>query len=95
MVDALSQKLAHLNPVNPPGPQMVRLQNAPVVKPGVCAIPLLRVIPPGTTDKMTSVRPPVRPREDGGTVKVPAPACEAHLFTNGPLITPAPPAPKQ
>jgi hypothetical protein len=101
-VEALRQKMEHLNQVNAPGPQKFLLpQGAPVFRPRVCAIPLLRVIPPGTTDKMTFVRPPVQPRENSDTVKVPAPACDARLFTNGPAITSAPvpgilrPAPRQ
>ena len=94
MVDALRSKLDHLSLVNPPGPQLLRLPSAPLVKPSVCAVPLLRVIPPGTSDKMTTVRPPVQPREYAGTVKVPAPACDARLFTNGAPITLAPAVPK-
>ncbi len=86
----LRRRIEPLNLVNPPGPQLVRLQGAPVSKPGVCAIPLLHVVPPGTTDKMTVAHPPNRAREDGGTVKVSAPACDEHLFTNGPSLTPAP-----
>lgn len=44
----------------------------------VCAIPLLKAKPPGTTDKMRIVAPPVTAEEASRELKVrvPAPACE-------------------
>lgn len=93
---ALRQRLEKLSLINPPAPPLhtqIRLQNAPVAKPGVCAIPLLHVVPPGTADRMTVAKPPAPIRENGDTVKVPAPPCDEKLFTNGPAVTPAP-APK-
>ncbi len=54
----------------------------PVTLPAnVCAIPLLGVIPTGTTDKMPVIEPQGMVLR-GDTVQVPAPACDAAFFTN-------------
>jgi hypothetical protein len=95
LAEAFRSRLDRMNLVNPPGGSQIRLQGAPVFKPSVCAIPLLNVVPPGTKDRMTVVQPPNPVREDGGTVKVPAPACDEHLFTNGPSVTPVPVLPAE
>ena len=54
--------------------KVIRLAPTAVVAPsGICAIPLLNAIPPGTSDKMHVVNPPAP--SSGDTVQVPAPAC--------------------
>ena len=77
-VDALKKRLLSMNLLNPATPKPMMFA-VPVTTPKVCAIPLLRVIPPGATDKMPVVKPMVNPREL--TVQVPAPACDEALFT--------------
>jgi hypothetical protein len=47
----------------------------------VCSMPLLNVVPPGTSDTMHVVTPQAGARR-GDTVQVPAPACGAAIFTN-------------
>jgi hypothetical protein len=90
IVDALRQQLDHLNPANSGRRTPVRLQGSPALKPGVCAAPLLHAVPPGTADGMTVFPPSGSGRESGDTMKVPAPACDEHLFTNGRAVTPLP-----
>ena len=78
-VDALKKRILSMNLVYPQAPKPIMLAG-PMTTPKVCAIPLLRVIPLGATDKMPVVKPMVNPREL--TVQVPAPACDEALFTN-------------
>jgi hypothetical protein len=47
----------------------------------VCSIPLLNVLPPGTSDTMPAIRPQARVLA-GGSVKIPAPACDSAVFAN-------------
>src|SRR6516225_6228677 len=68
-LDEWKQKAARLNAPNPQNP--ARIEAVPAFKPGVCAVPLINVIPPGTSDKMPKIQPPANPRESSGTVKVP------------------------
>jgi hypothetical protein len=70
-----------MNLLNPPQRLPVVLAGAVVSAPGVCAIPLLRVIPPGTSDKMPAIKPAIKVLK-GDTVQVPAPACGEALSTN-------------
>jgi hypothetical protein len=67
--------------LNPPARMPAVLAGPVVSAPGVCAIPLLRVIPPGTSDKMPAIKPASKVLK-GDTVQVPAPACGESLFTN-------------
>jgi hypothetical protein len=78
-IDTLKRRLLSMNLLNPAGPKPIMLAG-PRTTPKVCAIPLLRVIPPGATARMPVVKPTVHPREL--TVQVPAPACDETLFTN-------------
>jgi hypothetical protein len=77
-VNALKKRMLSLQLLSPAAPKPIMLAG-PVVTPKVCAIPLLRVIPPGAMDKMPVVKPVVNPREL--TVQVPAPACDEALVT--------------
>ena len=72
-VEALKKRMLSMNLLNPP--QRIVLAG-PVMasSPAVCAIPLLRVIPPGTSDKMPAIKPPSKVVK-GDTVQAPAPAC--------------------
>jgi hypothetical protein len=83
-LDEWKQKSARLNLVNLSNP--VRVQEAPASKPTVCAVPLVNVVPPGTQDKIPTVKPPANRRESGDTAKLPAPACEAGAFRNLPQL---------
>jgi hypothetical protein len=79
-VDALKKRILSMNLfVYPQAPKPFMLAG-PMTTPKICAIPLLRVVPPGATYKMPVVKPMVNPREL--TVQVPAPACDEALFTN-------------
>jgi len=49
--------------------------------PKVCSIPLVRVVPPGTNEKMPVIKPQGRVLASD-TVQVPAPACDDAIFTN-------------
>jgi hypothetical protein len=79
-VEALKKRMLSMNLLNPP--QRLVLAGPMVASPPtVCAIPLLRVIPPGTSDKMPATKPAIKVLK-GDTVQVPAPACGESLFTN-------------
>jgi hypothetical protein len=78
--DALKKRLLSMNLLNPPARKPVLLAGTVAAPSKVCAIPLLRVIPPGTSDKMGTFKPNVSAR--GDTIQVPAPACGEALFTN-------------
>jgi hypothetical protein len=80
-LEALKKRLLSMNLLNPPGPKPIVLAGPVTPQSKVCSIPLLRVIPPGTNDKMPVIQPQVRVL-DGDTVRVPAPACNEALFTN-------------
>jgi hypothetical protein len=69
-----------MNLLNPPAPKRIVLAGSVTPPSKVCAIPLLRVIPPGTSDKIQVIKPTVNPREL--TVQVPASASDEALFTN-------------
>jgi hypothetical protein len=80
-VDALKKRMLSMNLLNPPARMPVVLAG-PVAAPSkVCAIPLLRVDPPGTSDKMPAIKPSNKVLT-GDTVQVPAPACGEFSFTN-------------
>jgi hypothetical protein len=79
-LEALKKRILGMNLLNPPAQQPIVLAG-PVTQSKVCAIPLLRVIPPGTTDKVPVIKPQGRILK-GDTVQVPAPACDEALFTN-------------
>jgi hypothetical protein len=72
--DALKKRMQTLNlfSVNPSVPKQIVLAGA--MPPKVCAIPLLRVNPVATNDRMQIMTPHVEPMR-GDTVQVPAPAC--------------------
>ena len=73
--DALRKRILGMNLINPP--QRIVLAGPlaePTVAPKVCAIPLLRIIPPATVDKMPVMKPQGKILA-GDTVQVPAPAC--------------------
>jgi hypothetical protein len=80
-IEALKKRLLSMNLLNPPGPKPIVLAGPVTQQAKVCAIPLLRVIPPGTSDKMPAIKPPSQVLK-GDTVQVPAPACDEALFTN-------------
>jgi len=80
-LDALKKRLLSMNLLNPPGPKPLALAGPVTPQSKVCSIPLLRVIPPGTSDKMPALKPPSKVLT-GDTVQVPAPACDEPLFTN-------------
>jgi hypothetical protein len=79
-LDALKKRILSMNLLNPPQ-RMVLAGPVVASPPTVCAIPLLRVIPPGTSDKMPAIKPAIKVLK-GDTVQVPAPACGESLFTN-------------
>jgi hypothetical protein len=76
--DALKKRIMGMD-LRKPGP--ILLAGPVTAAPKVCAIPLLRVIPPGTGDKMPVIKPQDRVLS-GDTVQVPAPACDGAVFTN-------------
>jgi hypothetical protein len=82
--DALRKRLLSMNLLNLPAPAP---SPAPfvlagvVMRPKICAIPLLNVMPPGTRDAMPTVKPAPAARGEM-VVQVPAPACDATTFTN-------------
>jgi hypothetical protein len=78
-LDALKKRMLSMNLLNPP--QRMVLAGPVASPPKVCAIPLLRVIPPGTSDKMPAIKPASKALK-GDTVQVPAPACGEALFTD-------------
>jgi hypothetical protein len=78
-VDALKKRMLSMNLLNPP--QRMVLAGPVASLPTVCAIRLLRVIPPGTSDKMPAIEPTSKVLK-GDTVQVPAPACGEALLTN-------------
>jgi hypothetical protein len=81
-LEALKKRLLSMNLLNPPGvPKPIVLAGPMTPQSKVCSIPLLRVIPPGTSDKMPAIKPPNKVLK-GDTVQVPAPACDEALFTN-------------
>jgi len=94
MVEAFRQRIKHLNPVRLLNlPTAYRLQGTPIISPTVCAIPLLNVTPPGTSDRIPIIMPPAPSRQTGDTVKVPAPACNDSAFRSLPQLQVAPQVP--
>jgi hypothetical protein len=79
--DSLRKRILGMNLVNPPKRIVLAGPVAQPMSPKVCAIPLLKVIPPGTTDEMPMAKPEGKALA-GDTVQVPAPACNEALFTN-------------
>jgi hypothetical protein len=78
--DALRKRILGMNLINPPGRIVLAgplsgFLAGPPAPPKVCAIPLLRVIPPVTVDKMPVMKPQGKALA-GDTVQVPAPACD-------------------
>jgi|HubBroStandDraft_6_1064221.scaffolds.fasta_scaffold1380809_1 hypothetical protein len=70
--DALRKRVLSMNLLNPPAPRPVVLAGV-VMRPRVCAVPLLNAVPPGTTDTMEIVEPAISTR--GDVVQFPAPSC--------------------
>jgi hypothetical protein len=81
--DALRKRVLGMNLLNPTHPKPIVIAG-PVTQTKVCSIPLLRAIPPGTSDTMRIVKPKdaVGETSRGGIVRVPAPPCNETLFTN-------------
>jgi hypothetical protein len=84
--DALKKRMKSMDLLNLPTPQQVGpkrlvLAGPMAAAPKVCSIPLLRVVPPETRDKMPVIKPKSRVLS-GGTVQVPAPACDDATFRN-------------
>jgi len=79
--DALKKRMAGMDLLNLTAPKPIMLARPMTTAPKVSSIPLLRVIPPGTGDKMPTIKPQGRVLA-GDTVQVPAPACDEAIFTN-------------
>ncbi|HEY3823086.1 MAG TPA: hypothetical protein VGL82_00940 [Bryobacteraceae bacterium] len=79
--ESLRKRLMDPNILKLNPPRKILLGAPLAAVPKVCSISLLNVIPPGTADKMPVTRPQ-GPVDGGGTVRVPAPACDNSAFTN-------------
>jgi len=73
--DALKKRMMGMDLLNLTTPKRIVLAGPVAAAPKICSIPLLNVIPPGTSDKMPVIKPRARVR-NGDTVQVPAPPCE-------------------
>jgi hypothetical protein len=73
--DALKKRMMGMDLLNLTTPKPIVLAGPVTAAPKICSIPLLRVIPPGTNDKMHVIKPQGRVL-GGDTVQVPAPPCE-------------------
>jgi hypothetical protein len=79
--DALKKRMTGMDLLNLTAPKPIVLAGPMTTSPKACSIPLLRIIPPGTSDKMPVIKPQGRVLA-GDTVRVPAPSCNDAIFTN-------------